>query len=66
MTDQPRRPAADPDIVADLIRGLLNQVRDGVLDSSPADLARMEGAIVALEIISGGEPADIAARLVRD
>ena len=50
-------------VLADHLRGLLAEVDAGHLAATPAERARIEGAIVALDAVLGRDPTAIIARL---
>lgn len=59
----------DPDLPVDLVRllsALLDDVSSGDLTASTATRQRIEGAIVALQALSGEDPASIVDRLVTE
>ncbi|MDN5854539.1 MAG: hypothetical protein L0K86_17155 [Actinomycetia bacterium] len=50
-------------LLRELLAALLAEIDAGRLDATATGRARIEGAIVALDVLSGAEPADIVDRL---
>lgn len=53
-----------PGDLADQLRRLLDAISAGELTASPAVRHRIEGAVVALEILAGTDPDEVVSRLV--
>ncbi len=49
-----RQERAEVQAAADVLRGVVEQVEAGDLDASPTMLARLEGALLALDGLAGG------------
>lgn len=53
----------DPAELADMLRGLLATVNTGDVAATTTYRHRLEGAVVALELVAGGEVDEIVERL---
>jgi hypothetical protein len=60
-----RRERARAAEVAVLLRGVLDEVDAERLEALPADRARIEGALIACEVLAGADVDSIVERLLR-
>lgn len=64
-TTPPRPLSKDTvDVLRLTLRQLLDDIGAGRLDTTPTGRARIEGAVVALEVIAGADPAALAVELL--
>lgn len=59
----PRVPAVDPVALAAQLRVVLGEIDAGRMVATMSTRARIEGAIVALDVVAGADPATIVNRL---
>lgn len=50
--------------MAGLLRTLLDEVESGRMDAEPLDRARVEGALIACEVLAGADVDSIVGRLL--